>query len=55
MVGPHHKGATAAINARLRRIRGQGVERAAFVVRTDEPTYQVRLVKMGWCPQDASG
>lgn len=53
--GLRHNDAMAVIDARLRRVREREIERVEFVVRTGEPIYQDRLVKMGWRPPDSSG
>jgi hypothetical protein len=45
----------AAIETTLRRVPDATVERVEFLVRTDDPIYQSRLVKLGWHPTSASG
>lgn len=44
----------AVIDVSLRHVREREVDRVEFVVRTDEPIFQDRLVKMGWRPPDSS-
>jgi hypothetical protein len=43
------------IDTVLKRVRDGEAESVEFVVRTDEPTYRERLVKMGWQPTSTSG
>ncbi len=44
-----------AIDTVLKRLPDGEAECVKFVVRTDEPTYRDRLVKMGWQPTSNSG
>jgi hypothetical protein len=49
MEGRHH------LDTELRRPVGAGGAQVDFVVRTDVPRYQERLVKMGWQPEHQAG
>lgn len=38
------------IDTTVMRVRDEGIDRVDFLVRTEQPIYQNRLVKMGWQP-----